>query len=71
MMDGFGHMGFGWIFWLISILVGVWFLSTTINRNKSTGDNNTESVIDVLKKRYARGDISDDQFGQMKKKLEN
>ena len=62
-------MGFGWIFWLILILVGVWFLSSTFNRTKSAGVNNTESALDVLKKRYARGKITVDQFEQMKKNL--
>ena len=35
------------------------------------GTGVSESVIDILKKRYAKGEISKEEFGQMRKELED
>lgn len=68
MMEGFGHMGFGWILWIVVIIFGIWFIINFINKNK-TGNESSESALDVLKKRYANGEISSEQFEEMKKNL--
>lgn len=72
---GWGGMWIGWIFWLIIIAVIVWAIITiTRNRQKSgqpQGPSQTESPLDILKKRYARGEINKEEFEQMKKDIEN
>ncbi len=75
MMNGmFGGMWFGWLFWIVLIIVVVWII-TRITSNNQTNytkpDNNKEDALDILKKRYAKGEISKEQFDEMKKDLLN
>jgi len=74
-MDGYGHMmnSWGgaavmWILLLIVIVVLIWFLV----RGSGTGGFQStprETPLDILKKRYARGEITKEQFDEMKKDL--
>ncbi len=78
---GFGMMnglGFGGIipmvltilFWVAIIALGVWLVSGLVSRTNSQPPANlppTESALDILKKRYARGEISKDQFDAMRR----
>ncbi len=67
-----GGMWFGWIFWLIIIGIIVWLLinQSKRNRNQDQVKPHIETPIDILKKRYAKGEINKEQFDQMKKDLE-
>ena len=67
-----GGMWFGWIFWLVIIGVIVWLVMNQSGRNRNQNQVNPhqESHLDILKKRYARGEINKEQFEQMKKDLE-
>ncbi len=69
MMNGFGGMGFGWIFWIVILLVIIWAVIQFTNRNKNIGQSSKESPLDILKKRYAHGKISKEEFERMKKDL--
>ncbi len=66
-----GGMWFGWIFWLVIIGLIVWLLinQSGLNRSREYINPHIESPIDILKKRYAKGEINKDQFDQMKKDL--
>ena len=78
MMNGFG-MGFGGfgfllmaIFW-IGILVAVfWFVGNLFPRSNSGPPtaNLPESADDIVKRRYARGEISKDELELMRHNLE-
>jgi putative membrane protein len=84
--DGWGHMGnwghmmnfwwggaFMWIVFLIVIVVVVYFvLQSTRARSYDSSLRETprETSIDIVKRRYARGEISKEEFEQMKKDLE-
>lgn len=72
---GWGGMWFGWIFWLIIIAVIVWAvvtISRNVQRSGQTQDpSRTESALDILNKRYARGEISRAEFEQMKKDIQS
>lgn len=78
-VNGWDHMmgygGFGGMFmWLIWILVAGVIIYFIFNRSKfsSKNDNSaTESPMDILKKRYARGEISKQQYDELKKDLED
>ena len=67
--------GFGWlgmiIFWIVVIffiaLVVKWLLQQ--GRAKPRGPAQGESALEILKKRYARGEINKEEFEQMKKDL--
>ncbi len=72
MMD-WGHMNCGsggvfmWIILLILIGVVIYFV---INRQKLIKREDEETPLEILKKRYAKGEISKQEFEKMKKNLE-
>lgn len=80
MRDGFGF-GLGGIltiiptilWWLLIVGAIVWLVSSLVSRTtKSTAANATtaaESALDILKKRYARGEISKEQYDDMRRDL--
>lgn len=64
-------MGFGWVFmiafWIIVIAVIVFIVkAVTGGQRKNEGD---ESALDIIKKRYAKGEISKEDFDRMKDDL--
>ena len=65
---GLGHMGFGWLFWIALIVAGFFLIRGTLSGN-SSNLNNSQSALEILKQRYARGEISKDEFEQMKRDL--
>jgi putative membrane protein len=67
-MDGFWGNGFMMIIWLIFIIVGVVILMKWLTE-KSSSSLKEESALDILKKRYARGEITREQFENMKKDI--
>jgi len=77
MMTGFG-MGFGgaiWmiIFWAIIIGGGIWLLATIFPRISTSAEGRTESKDDplaILKQRYARGELSKEEFETIRHDLE-
>ncbi len=64
-MHGYGWWGMGWmwIIWLLIIVVLVflvrWLIVSTRNRSESS-----ESPEQILKRRYARGEIDREEFEQ-------
>ena len=70
MMDGmFGGMWFGWIFWIFLLVVIIWVVSQLLNKNQNSTNYKSESAMDILKKRYAKGEITKAEFEQMKNDL--
>ena len=67
--QGFMGGGFMWIFW-IAIFVGLFFLIRWIVLQSRPGEGKIEeSSLELLKKRYARGEIDRNEFEQKKKDL--
>ena len=77
MMSGWGLGGFGGIFMIffwVLILVGLilfirWLIQAT-GRKEFAGNTDSKS-LELLKERYARGDIDKTQFESMKRDLAN
>ncbi len=70
---GYGSMGFGWIIWLILIGAVVWGVVALVNSNRNknhyTHFSTGEDSFEILKRRYAKGEISKEQFEQMRKDI--
>jgi putative membrane protein len=75
MMGGWGMGWFGgffsMVFWIL-ILVGLvflikWLIQST-SRDRTIGDSESRA-IDILKERYARGEIDEDEFDSKRKYL--
>ncbi len=61
--------GFMWIFW-IAIIVGIIFLvKWIVIQSRPGGQQQGENSLEILKKRYARGEIDKEEFEQKKKDL--
>ncbi len=61
--------GFMWIFW-IAIIVGIILLvKWIVLQNRPGGQQQGEDSVEILKKRYARGEIDKEEFEQKKKDL--
>jgi len=65
---GWGMPFFGLFFWIL-IIVGIVVLVRWLTGNKV--DDVQESPLDILKKRYARGDIDRETYERIKKELES
>jgi putative membrane protein len=69
-MNNYG-MGAGmWFFWIVVIVFVVFVIKTMMDNNHSQHGKIKENPVDLLKKRYARGEIDKDEFESMKKELE-
>lgn len=69
----FGHgwgMGWPWIIGLIVLIVVVWLVITTVNRKNRPLETGSKTPLDILKERYARGEISRKEFEERKQDLE-
>ncbi len=58
-----------WVFPSVGLLIVISILYLIFGR-KHYYTNNDVSALEILKKRYAKGDISKEEFHEMKKELE-
>ena len=72
MMGGYGY-GYGGMFmgllFLILLGVAIYFIVQSVRSKNGVGQAN-ESHIDILKKRYAKGEITKEDFDRMKNELQ-
>lgn len=74
-MWGEGHMigmGFGWFFWILLIAVVIWVVVRATGQQNPSGDsskNTDESARELLDKRYARGEIDEEEYTRRKNNL--
>jgi len=62
-------MIFGSIFWLL-VIAGIIYLIIKYVK-KSDVEPKNETALDILKKRYAKGEIDAEEFARKKKDLES
>ena len=66
---GFG-MGLWWIVGIILIVIIVWVVIKMISQaNHSRHHQGNKSALDILKERYARGEIDKEEFEERKRNL--
>jgi putative membrane protein len=81
MMWGFGWNGMGsvWmiigsLFWLAVLGVLIWalvrWLGARTQASTTPSTRNNQSALDILRERYARGEIDATTFAQMRERLE-
>ncbi len=66
-------MGFGmWIFWILFVVAIVVLIRIVFgSRSDTTPPDLKDDALEILNKRYALGEIEQDEFERMKKQLEN
>ena len=63
-----GGMGyFMWAFWLIPVVII--FFAMRFFQEQSGRSNQTDSPLEILKRRYARGEINKEEFERLKNDL--
>ena len=74
-MGDWGHMmgydcggGFMWLIFLVLVGIVIYFL---FQSSKGSNGSIIETPLDILKKRYAKGEIEKEEFEQKKKDLES
>jgi putative membrane protein len=68
--DGHGWgMGWWWIIGLIILVAIVWMVIKGMNKRNSTHQSHGKPALDILKERYAKGEIDKQEFEERKKDL--
>lgn len=60
--------GFMWLFWILIIVAIVLLIRSFVGNNSA--HTPPDSAMDILKKRFARGEIDEEEFEKRRSKLE-
>ncbi|WP_062419234.1 SHOCT domain-containing protein [Levilinea saccharolytica] len=66
---GFGMMGGMLVFWIIIIVLAVLLVKGLFGTNGTHVKNNTTTAKQILDERYARGEITQEQYQTMVKDI--
>ena len=64
---GFGG-GFMWLFWIALLILTIWIIRSAISSDDSILEKG-KSALDILKERYAKGEIDQHEFEKKRKAL--
>jgi putative membrane protein len=64
-----GGMGLWWIIGIVVLIAVIWPVTKGFNRSNSPGQSPGKSALDILKERYAKGEIDKQEFEERKKDL--
>lgn len=68
-MMGYGLMGFGWLFGIIIIAGAVWFIAYAARTKRSDEPGRKDDAMGILKERFARGEIGEEEYKEKQKIL--
>jgi putative membrane protein len=63
-------IGLDWIVGIALLVLIVWGIVKAVNSNNKLQRNNNKSALDMLKERFVKGEISKEEFEEMKKYIE-
>ena len=67
--SGFGG-GFMWIFWILVVVAIVMLFKAIGSRdNGNNSGGHRETALEILEKRYARGEVDEEEFQRRKREL--
>ncbi len=67
---GFGG-GFMWLIWILFIVAVIWVIKSAAGAGRGGEPPATrESALEILKARYARGEISAEEYQRMRREIE-
>jgi putative membrane protein len=66
---GMGMMGWGWLVSLVVLILLVWMVVKLTNQGSSS-QSKSDSALNILRERYARGEIDKEEFDAKKKDLQ-
>ena len=72
MMGGLGFMWLMPIFWLVILGLIIWAIVAVFGRSgepRDQGSPKTDSALEILKQRYARGEINKEEYEQKKRDI--
>ena len=73
LLSGGGMMGFGMGFGVIIMVLFwgaiIWLVISLVNAGTKKSEETPESALTILKKRYAKGEITREQYLEMEKEL--
>ncbi len=68
MMGGFGGMGLMSLVWIAVLGLIIWAVVAAV-RHPAESSSSPDSAMNVLQRRYARGEINKEEYGEKKKGL--
>lgn len=70
MHDGWGWwMMFGWIWMAIIVALVVWAVAAVTTRRDDTRAGGEPTALEILERRYARGEIDHEEFEERRRRL--
>jgi putative membrane protein len=70
------YFGWGWlmmlflvIFWLLLVGGVIWLIIWLVKKTDQQRTGGQEQPLDILKRRYARGEINQEEYERMKQEL--
>lgn len=79
-MMGWGMMGFGWmgpwmffvpLLFIALMILGAYYLLTGYRNETNSPESAGDKAFEILRERFAKGEITKDQYMEMKEELES
>lgn len=62
-------MGFSWLIGLALLIILIWVVVKVANSGSISSSQQSKSALEILKKRYAKGEISKQEFEDKKRAI--
>ena len=57
------------IFWLLVVAGIIVLIVWLVNRTRTPGEGRADTALDILRQRYARGEIGQEEYERLKREL--